>query len=221
MHDNDGKIDYPNDPGCTSSADDTETDPSTLPACGNGMDDDGDSTTDYPADFGCVAASGTTEVFCAAETDSRSRITKYSTTGTTAGKANDFAPTCASNSSAPDVTYGLSLPVPVQTLVVDTSGSGFDTVLSIRDPQCTTVVACNDDTSGKQYSKIVLSNVSAGGYAITVDGFDTTNGDVVLHVKGTVAPGTSCTSPMFSGGATAVLACPMGTTCKGTPAKCQ
>jgi hypothetical protein len=40
-------------------------------------------------------------------------------------------------------------------------------------------------------------------------------------VKGTVAAQTPCSSPLFSGGVNAVLACPTGTTCTGTPAKCQ
>jgi len=35
----------------------------------------------------------------------------------------------------------------------------------------------------------------------------------VLNIKGTVAPGTVCTSPLFTSG---VLVCPTGTTCAGT-----
>ncbi|HUS29878.1 MAG TPA: hypothetical protein VMZ53_15340, partial [Kofleriaceae bacterium] len=36
----DGKIDFPFDPGCSDPADDTEADPTTLPICANGVDDD-------------------------------------------------------------------------------------------------------------------------------------------------------------------------------------
>src|SRR6185369_6800793 len=63
-NDGDGKIDYPADPGCDSSADDTEQNPATLPVCADGSDNDGDTLTDWPADYGCAAASGTTETFC-------------------------------------------------------------------------------------------------------------------------------------------------------------
>jgi hypothetical protein len=56
-------------------------------------------------------------------------------------------------------------------------------------------------------------NVPAGNYAINVDGFRTTNAvPFTLHVKGTVAAGTSCTSSLFTSG---VLVCPTGTTCTG------
>jgi len=219
--DADGKIDYPNDPGCTGPDDDTETDPATAPVCANSADDDGDSMTDWPADFGCVAASGTSEAFCTGEMDPPSLITTKTTTGTTMGKSNDWAPTCQTTSSAPDITYALQLPVPVVTLDVDTIGSGFDTVLMMRNTQCTTQLGCDDDSGGSFRSKITLSNVAPGGYSITVDGYSSNNGMTTLNVHGVVATGTKCGSPLFSGGAAAVLSCPTGTTCTGSPAKCQ
>jgi hypothetical protein len=62
---------------------------------------------------------------------------------------------------------------------------------------------------------IVLNNVAPGNYAIQVDriGTSTTITTFVLNIKGTVAPGTDCTSPLFTSG---VLVCPTGTTCNGT-----
>ena len=66
------------------------------------------------------------------------------------------------------------------------------------------------------------SNVSPGGYAIVVDGYSSNNGMFTLNVKGTVAQNTVCNSPLFSGGASAVLVCPTGTTCNGNPVpRCQ
>ena len=50
--DKDGKIDYPNDPGCSSPDDDDEENPS-GPECDNGKDDDKDGKIDYPNDPGC------------------------------------------------------------------------------------------------------------------------------------------------------------------------
>jgi hypothetical protein len=67
---------------------------------------------------------------------------------------------------------------------------------------------------------LTVTNVPPGNYAIQVDSFGTSNnGDFTLNVKGTVAAQTACTSPLFSGGANAVLVCPAGTTC--TAGKCQ
>ena len=222
-NDGDGKIDYPADPGCDSLGDDTEQNPTPLPVCADGMDNDTDTLVDWPADFGCTAASGTSEVFCSTETDPSTLITTSVTNGTTVGKTNNFATTtCQSSASGPDVAYGLSLPVPVQTLVLDTNTSPFDTIVTMRDPQCMTEIGCDDDSGdpGTQ-SKLTMTNVAPGNYAVLVDGYSGSSGTFILTIKGTVAPMTPCSSPLFSGGVNAMLACPTGTTCTGAPLKCQ
>ena len=224
-NDGDGKIDYPNDPGCSDPADNDETNPATAPVCGDSMDNDSDGQTDWPNDYGCSSAAGTSEVFCIGETDPTAKITTKTVTGTTMGKANDHQPTLcslSSSSNASDVVYALQLPVPVDTLQVDTIGSSFDTMLYVRDAQCTSPdLYCDDDGGGSNTSKLVMTGVPAGGYSISIDGYSTNSGAFTLNVQGTVAAGTSCTSPLFSGGASAVLLCPTGTTCTGSPKKCQ
>ncbi len=220
--DNDGDThaDYPFDPGCSSRSDDDETDPAIAPVCSNAADDDTDLATDFPADYGCSSAAATSEAFCVGEVDPSSVITSTPVTGTTTGRGNNFtSSTCQSDASGPDVAYGLQLPVPVATLVLDLSTSGFDTVLTLRDTQCATQLGCDDDSGdpGAQ-SKLTMTNVPAGGYAVVIDGYDSGSGVYSLAVRGTVAPGTSCTSPLFT---TGVLVCPSSTTCTGTPAKCQ
>ena len=219
-NDMDGKIDFPNDPGCADLADNNETDPTTLPVCSNTMDDDSDTTTDWPADFGCAGASGTSEVFCTGEMDTPTLITSTPITGTTTGASNDQMPTCVGTSSAPERTYALQLPVPVASLTI--GSTDFDTVLSLKSVNCGTTLAC-DDEGGVNFgdSLISLSNVAPGGYAVVVDGWSSNNGSFTLSVKGTVAPNTPCSSPLFAGGANAVLACPATTTCTGTPKRCQ
>ena len=223
-NDGDGKFDYPDDPGCTDRGDNDETNPATLPQCADTSDNDADSLVDYPNDFGCAAASGTSEVFCPTETNAKVLITAAATTGTTVGQTSDFASqTCQASATSADVTYALQLPVPVTGLQIDTIGTAFDTILSLRDAQCANEVACDDDGSGVQ-SKITLGALPKGNYSIVVDGWSGgggATGTFTLNVKGTVAAQTSCTSPLFSGGANAVLACPAGTTCTGSPAKCQ
>ncbi|MBP9771566.1 MAG: hypothetical protein KBD16_01435 [Candidatus Pacebacteria bacterium] len=81
-NDNDGKIDFPTDPGCTSGLDNNETNG----ACANGVDDDGDGAIDYPQDTGCTAASdinefGTAQCDDGLDNDSDSKI-DYRSNGT-------------------------------------------------------------------------------------------------------------------------------------------
>jgi hypothetical protein len=234
-NDNDGKVDFPFDPGCESIADDTEDNPATLPVCGNNADDDGDGQIDFPNDYGCVSAAGTSEVFCMPETDATALITSGVTLGTTIGKTHNQTPVCAgSTGTANDVVYALSLPVPVDTLVIDTDGTmaatdgGVDTVLSVRSPTCATPdLACNDDiATDNRASRVTLTGVAPGNYSIIVDGWASGNsgtpGAFKLNVKGTVGANALCSSPLFSG-ASPVLFCPAPTTCMGSGAnaRCQ
>lgn len=222
-NDDDTIADFPFDPGCSSPADDDETNPTTLPICADNVDNDMDNMKDYPADLGCNGAGGASEVFCTGETDltSIAAVTTKTITGDSTGKANDWATTTCISSSGPDVAYALQLPVPVQSLQIDTIGSQFDTVIQIRDIACAAQMACDDEGGGSGTSKMTLTNLSAGSYAIIVDGWLGDAGAYTLNVRGTVATGTPCGFPLFTGGANAVLVCPTGTTCTGTPAKCQ
>ena len=211
--DGDGFPGYPTDPGCADISDNDESDtcPSGpgCPACGNGLDDDNDTRVDYPADFGCASASSVSELECPIETDPIRLVTHPVTMGSTTGMTNNFTPTCQSSNNS-DVTFVLALPVPVATLRLDTIGSSFDTVLSILDIACSAVIECDDDDGGSLRSLINRTNVPPGNYAVVVDGYSSANGAFLLNIRGTVAPGTACTSPLFS---TGVLSCPSGTVC--------
>ena len=57
--DGDGLADFPSDPGCASSDDDSEKSPSLV--CDDGIDQDGDGTIDRPADPGCKDRSSNKE----------------------------------------------------------------------------------------------------------------------------------------------------------------
>ncbi|HRH24886.1 MAG TPA: hypothetical protein PLQ20_00910 [Candidatus Paceibacterota bacterium] len=54
-NDGDGRVDYPNDPGCSSPTDNDEynTIVNTVYQCNDGYDNDGDGLRDYPSDPGC------------------------------------------------------------------------------------------------------------------------------------------------------------------------
>jgi hypothetical protein len=62
-NDNDGKIDFPADPGCVDANDNDETDAPPPPpaACADTIDNDGDGKIDFPADPGCASATDTDE----------------------------------------------------------------------------------------------------------------------------------------------------------------
>ena len=223
-----GGIDYPNDPGCSSSSDDTETTVcpgAGCPVCSNGLDDDTDTKIDYPTDFGCTSAASGSEVFCTGEPDyAMTPISTATTMGDSTATADNYDQTCQTNTGN-DMAFALQLPVPVTSLVIDTdstTGAVTDTVVSLKDAACGTQFGCDDDggtAGGGLLSKLTVANVPAGNYAIQVDGYGTgNNGPFVLRVLGTVAPMTSCTSALFTSG---VLVCPTGTTCSGTPKKCQ
>ena len=60
--DEDGRVDFPVDPGCDEPADRDETDPAILPQCADDEDNDGDGLIDFPLDNGCASAADTDEV---------------------------------------------------------------------------------------------------------------------------------------------------------------
>lgn len=62
-NDGDGRIDYPEDPGCASATDSSESDSAPAPAaaCADGLDNDADGRIDYPNDPGCSSSSDADE----------------------------------------------------------------------------------------------------------------------------------------------------------------
>ncbi len=60
-NDNDGKIDFPDDLGCSSLNDNDETSPIVQTQCNDGLDNDGDGKIDYPADPSCASSADNDE----------------------------------------------------------------------------------------------------------------------------------------------------------------
>jgi hypothetical protein len=102
--------------------------------------------------------------------------------GSTTGYASDFAGSCVTDNAAPDAVFSLTLTA--DSLVhLDTNGSSYDTVLSIRsscaDPA--TEVACDDD-GGDSTRSLIETPLVAGTYSVIVDGyFATSSGAYVLN----------------------------------------
>lgn len=58
-NDGNGLIDYPNDPGCSIAADNSES--GFVSQCSDGIDNDGNGVVDYPDDQGCSSANDNNE----------------------------------------------------------------------------------------------------------------------------------------------------------------
>jgi hypothetical protein len=209
----DGRTDYPNDPSCTSSSDNSEVTVcpgASCPVCSDGADNDMDGRTDYPADTGCIAASGTNEG--CTDTDAITPILMPVTNGTLVGATDDHQPACVALPGA-DVIHTLAVPQ-LESLTIDTEGSTVDTVLSFMTSDCREpALACDDDGGlGVGDSLITRSTVTAGTYTIAVDARSTTSSTYTLNVSGVISPGQSCESPLV---ATGVLRCSLGFACDG------
>jgi len=208
-NDGDGKTDFPDEPGCTSIADDDETDdcPSgaSCPVCSNEIDDDMDGHTDYPNDPSCAAASGSSEACLSA--DGVSELVAPVTTGATTGASNDSTPACGSSSnSAPDHMY--SLRVPNLTSLRINNENSFDAVVALYDASCGgTALQCNDTPE-----HLTFGALSAGTYYYLIDGYGSGSGTYTITVSGTIAAGESCESPLAQSGA---LTCSPGYGCTG------
>ena len=209
--DGDGVIDFPADPGCASTTDTTEDDdcPSgeDCPACANDLDDDGDGQTDYPADDDCASASQSVEG-CGAESDPIDTVSLPLHTGTTTGLTHDFTPSCNTSNTAPDKVWILDVPVQLDTMSVDLTGSSFDTVTAIKGGSCS-----GDDLQCADPLVLDRTDVAPGTYSIIIDGWASGTGMYQLKVRGQAAAGEACTDPLFGAG---VLSCPDYAPCDGS-----
>ena len=127
-NDKDGKIDYPNDPGCSSATDNDETDPP-LAACTDGIDNDGDGKIDYPADPGCTSATDTDEsnplpAACADGIDNDKD-----------GKIDYPAdPGCSSTTDTDETDPTTNKPITVQLKNTSDWGSGYCADVTLTNP---------------------------------------------------------------------------------------
>ncbi len=212
-NDADGKIDYPNDPGCKNPSGDDETDDCpngpNCPQCANGKDDDGDGHIDYPADPQCKAASGTSEACNTTEgvTDLEQPVTM----GDTSLASDDYMASCAYGTGGRDLTYSLEVPK-TDTLSITVSDPTFNfyPYYALLGASCNAPeLACQ--SSG---TPITQANLAAGTYYLVVDGGDSTSsGTFQVQISGTIANGQSCEGLLAKSGA---LSCATGALCKGT-----
>ncbi len=195
------------DPGCESINDDTEApDPTPLPACADGQDNDSDGRTDFGFDAGCERASDDEENDCVNETDPVVLLGGPSVSGNTGTATNDSAPTCSQFANSQEIVHAVIFPGALDSLTASLSGFSFS-VLEIRQGSCEgESLACE---TGFSAPEIELQSLPAGPYFLIVDG-DFATGAFTLDVSGVISAGENCDPTQISSG---LLECAQGTVC--------
>lgn len=104
------------------------------------------------------------------------------TTGSTEGYAADSAGSCG-GADAPDVSVQWTVPS-TGTWVIDTAGSGFDTLLYVTDGCGGAELACDDDGAGSLQSRVEVEATAGQSLVIVVDGFGSGDaGAFVLNIQ--------------------------------------
>ncbi len=123
-------------------------------------------------------------------------------TGDTSSGDNDFEGSCTAG-NVDDQVFGFTTPGRLESLSVYTRGSEYDTILYIYEGECrnSRELECNDDESQATLtSALELQNLSAGAYAVVVDGWNDPwdgitgedEGYFELEVMGVIASGEVC-----------------------------
>lgn len=173
--DEDGRIDYPADPGCERATDRDETDPDPLPACSDDEDNDGDGLVDYPLDVGCRAASDDDEVdLCGPGV----RFFQYPVgepfiIDSTAEGTNAIQGTCG-GANAPEKIFLYENPVNANLTISLRHEETVDNTLVYVRRDCQGIdVACNDGGGRadpmESRGEVQIDNAAPGDYFIIVD----------------------------------------------------
>ncbi|MGE3109499.1 MAG: hypothetical protein AB7G11_10475 [Phycisphaerales bacterium] len=123
---------------------------------------------------------------------------------------------CGSSGSSPDVWYSWT-PTCSGNVIIDTIGSGYDTVLSVHTDcpvagGASNVLVCNDDASGFGRDSLVTFNYTANTrYLIRVSGYNGASGEYTLRLNDwspTAPANNACTSAaVITNGTTMVSTC--------------
>ncbi|HZH77483.1 MAG TPA: hypothetical protein VEY88_15775, partial [Archangium sp.] len=177
-NDGDGRVDYPEDPGCTGPLDAEEDDPPVPLACANGVDDDGDGLMDWPEDPGCASRSGFTESGDGESCQSPAELVLASTPLAFDASTDEAVLVCG-GAAQPDRVLSLRMPGQGQVAL---SGGGLSG-LALRE-YCAdgfTDLACSN-------TGIFRPQLSKGTYFVVAEGMSSGT----LEVSGTLLPGASC-----------------------------
>lgn len=202
-NDGDGKVDFPEDPGCFSTQQDDESDdcPSGdgCPQCANGIDDDFDGQIDFPDEDGCEAASSQAEhalnpAACGGNPTLQA-LPDGTITGTLSGGSYLLA---SCGGAGAEVAYEFLVEEPATYEFSTAVGvTNLDTVLSLRRAcgDAATELACSA-TVGSEPGSTLTVDLTPGIYTIIIDAKSSgSNGQYQLRVR-TYAPlGAACDGP--------------------------
>ena len=138
-----------------------------------GLNDMPDSSPDAPVDIAPVVEAGPDLLCGPCDTVSKfvtlpgGRFTG-NTLGTSAGASSANEGTCGGK-DAPEAVFKLVLDTK-SDLFVTTHGTGFNTVVYLRNGCCGAEVACNDDADGRNTSVLSQRGLLPGTYYVYVDG---------------------------------------------------
>jgi len=174
--DEDGRVDYPADPGCDNPNDRTEATPAVPPVCGNDIDDDGDGEIDFPSDPGCTAASAGDETDVCGD---GVRLRRYhfgqreaiASTDEEDGASNVLEPSCAGNNKS-EVVFVYQNPYVAQ-LEISTAHDETEanTVVYVRSAcqNAASELACGAGSRESRRGVVSMSEVPPGTYYVIVD----------------------------------------------------
>ena len=172
--DEDGRIDYPNDPGCDRPEDRLEDDEGRFPICSNDEDDDGDGIVDFPLDPGCLSAAGTDEADQCGEGVRYREFFAGSdfVLGDLREGTNALSGTCG-GMGANEIAYYYENPINAR-LEFSTAHPETEaqTVVYVRS-DCAergSELGCDDGVAaGAEQGRVVIERAAVGGYWIVVD----------------------------------------------------
>ncbi len=176
-NDGDGRIDYPNDPGCSSYYDNDEYNPVINPTtyqCNDGYDNDSDGKVDYPNDPGCSSYYDNDEYNQVVSTQLQAITTTPSAIGQTTARLNGIAVSNYGYATTAWFEWGTSASfgnrTGSQSVASATSGTYYTDTISGLVP------------GGVYYYRAVVQNQTGISYGEPVR-FQTDKGAVVLPPK--------------------------------------
>ncbi|MGK0362621.1 MAG: hypothetical protein ACI9U2_004942, partial [Bradymonadia bacterium] len=191
--DEDGRTDYPADPGCERREDRDEADPDPLPACSDDDDNDGDGLVDYPLDVGCFAASDPDEVDICGQ---GVRVFDFPVDegvllDTTANGTSNFAGSCG-GANAPEKIFRYALEFNANvTFSIDHPETAMNHLFYVRAPGCdqaneergcSTLTPNPRDPLGV-VGEITIERAAPGDYFIVVDNVFGLGGDFKMTAE--------------------------------------
>ncbi len=203
--DGDGKIDFPDDPGCFSTQQDDEDDdcPSgpNCPQCSNGIDDDRDGELDYPDETTCETASSPAEhVLDPAACGGNPELLALPD-GTITGRISggSFLLSTSCGGAGAEVAYEILVEEP-QTVQFSTNVgiTNIDTVLYLRRgcADAASELGCNDN-DGTAIGSTLTVDLQPGLYTLIIDAKASgTTGDYQLRIRRYAPVGAACAGPV-------------------------